>query len=904
MESKPLDVLLQLLEHSNEVVGKGNLLDTVWADVETTEQSLTTAIAKLRKAFGGARDSIILNVAGIGYRIAVPVICTVEDRPRTVPFHLEPDDAIPRRPHWRAIRKLSSNDLSPVWLARHAKTGEERVYKFANDGIRLRALQREVTIFRLLTGRLGEQASFVVPIIDWDFEETPFFLESVFCGTNLLEWSSTESFIAMSLEERVRIAAYLSDAVASTHELAIFHNDLKPTNILLAHARRDADSAAGRSTHLNQPDWVIRIADFGVASLQNPAALRELNISDFGSFEQNEEGSSLIGTAMYRPPELHPGDAPTASADVYALGVLLYQLVSGNFYEPPAPGWEQKIADPLLREDIADAANVDPSLRIATVAQLAQRLRTLEQRREEKQRQEQAEQELKRTQQALERTRLLRPWVVFAMLSLSFALLIALWAIFHITRDRNAARQQNATLESMYNFLAIDLLGQSNPYLGIAGSGTAPQQTLVDAIEIAIPQIDRRFAHQAEVAGRLHETIADSLKSRTRFNKADQEYAVAAQRFRLAEGPLSANAIRIELKREVAQVSSILPGSIQAANRGFEQQESLISGLHHRSAELQAWETLVKTMLIGMGPHPEQALPLLDAAVQRAETTPGFDPTLLVRLKNQYCGTYVRLGDGVNLERVSREIIALLTRQHSAESATLFPYQMYLEEAFYLQGRYADVIAQADRNFVRFDQVLGREHQLTLATLATRAAAEGQLERYKDAVRDDLTLYNAEGSLPSGARIKEGSLADAATYECRGGDLRSGLQHARQVIAETGPGKISQPMFYNGSMFTTAECLLSQAEANPHASNTALLDEAAALLNKVDVRTMAETTDQDAYVGSHYVALARLDLLRGDLAAAKQHAATAIPFFNRPNIDPYEKRELELVQAALAHHAA
>ena len=49
----------------------------------------------------------------------------------------------------------------------------------------------------------------------------------------------------------------------------------------------------------------------------------------------------------------------------------------------------------------------------------------------------------------------------------------------------------------------------------------------------------------------------------------------------------------------------------------------------------------------------------------------------------------------------------MLTRQHGPDSATLFPFQMYLEEAFYLQDKNLETIAQADRNFAQFNRVLG-----------------------------------------------------------------------------------------------------------------------------------------------------------------------------------------------------
>src|SRR5665213_3306412 len=98
-EPKPLDVLIHLLEHPTEVVTKEDLLEAVWGN--TSEQSITTAISKLRKAFGGVRDSIILNVPGVGYRMAVQVVCTHQEERGPAPFQLEIGQSIPSRPEWK-----------------------------------------------------------------------------------------------------------------------------------------------------------------------------------------------------------------------------------------------------------------------------------------------------------------------------------------------------------------------------------------------------------------------------------------------------------------------------------------------------------------------------------------------------------------------------------------------------------------------------------------------------------------------------------------------------------------------------------------------------------------------------------------------------------------------------------
>lgn len=897
MEAKPLDVLLQLLERPTEIVTKEELLNTVWEGTATTEQSLVTAISKLRKAFGRERDAIIVNETGIGYRMAVPVACTIEEQRGLPPVLLEPGTPIHGRPRWLAVRRLNTDPFSPVWLAANEETGEHRVYKFAGDGVRLRALQREIAVWRLLEKGLGPRASFAVRTLDWSFEQTPYFIESAFEGPNLLEWSSSPAFLSKPVDERVQLVASIADAVSAAHELGILHNDLKPANILIV-TTLPASSQAGSSV-------VIKIVDFGVASLQDVQLLHELDITDHGAFsaDEGEQQSTPRGTAMYRAPELHLGGPPTVQGDVYSLGVLLYQVVRGNFFQSPAPGWEDHISDPLLRQDIADAANVDPAHRITSVTALAERLHRLADRREQKRKAELELAAARRAQEAIARVRLRRPWVILAVCSLAFGLVVTLWSARNARRERDAERKHAAALSAMYNFLSQDLLGQSNPYLGVAGSGRAPQQTLVDAIATATPQIDGRFAREPEIAARLHETIADSLKSRTRFDEADREYSVAAQRYRDGDGPLSQAAITTELKREFTRLAAIGPGSIEAAQSGYAQQEKLIAQIKTPTIELQTWQTLVKTALIGFGPHPEQALPLLNAALQRAQAAPSPDPQLIFRLKNQLCGTYVRLGDGPNLERVSRDIISMLTQQHGADSATLFPFQMYVEEALYLQNKYKETVAQADQNFSTFSHVLGPDHQLTLATLATRAAAEGQLQEYDAAIRDDLALHDAEQDNPNPAarRMEEGSLNDAAVYECHLGRFQSGLEHAREVLRETGRGPAVQPMFYNGSLFTVADCLLAEQESGRHRDVNAIR-EAVATLKKIDPQAMAEYSGQDQYQGFIDLAFARAAVLQGDSTIAREYAIRAQPFLKGPGADPYEQKLLASTQRRLGMH--
>src|SRR5215467_6165129 len=70
LELKPLEVLVQLLQHAGEVVTKDQLLDAVWPGLSVVDGSLATAVHKLRKALGDNDSTVVVTVPRVGYRLA------------------------------------------------------------------------------------------------------------------------------------------------------------------------------------------------------------------------------------------------------------------------------------------------------------------------------------------------------------------------------------------------------------------------------------------------------------------------------------------------------------------------------------------------------------------------------------------------------------------------------------------------------------------------------------------------------------------------------------------------------------------------------------------------------------------------------------------------------------------
>src|SRR6204780_1573577 len=191
LESKPLDILLQLLLHAGEVVTKEELLESVWPDVMVVDGALATAVSKLRKAMGDEDHPRIVRIPRVGSRLGVPVYCKTVAAASGPELGFKVGDTVPGREQWRLSRPMDVSGSSEVWLAENPKTREQRVFKFAADGSRLKGLKREITISRFLRESLGDRPEFV-RLLEWNFETSPFFLESEYAGPNLGEGAETQ----------------------------------------------------------------------------------------------------------------------------------------------------------------------------------------------------------------------------------------------------------------------------------------------------------------------------------------------------------------------------------------------------------------------------------------------------------------------------------------------------------------------------------------------------------------------------------------------------------------------------------------------------------------------------------------------------------------------------------------
>jgi DNA-binding winged helix-turn-helix (wHTH) protein len=861
LEAKPCQLLLELLRHPGEVLTKDELLEAVWPETLVVESSLATAISKLRRALRDDDQSLIVTAPKIGYRLAAAVdVLKAPPRPDT-DFGLEAGSAAPGRPQWRLMRVLGQSRANQVWLCVHDKTSEQRVFKFANDVAYLGNLKREVAISRLIVSSLGQRGDFA-PVLEWNFQTQPFWLESVYRGEDLVSWAQAHGPLSETpLDRRLDILAQACQSVADAHGLGVLHQDLKPANIVIS---RGEDG-----------DWRTAVVDFGSADV-DLARLEAMRITRDGFQSLSGSSSPKVGTPFYLAPELLAGRGPSTGSDIYALGVMLYQLVIGDLGRPLAPGWEREVDDPLLRQDIAEAASGDPKLRLSSAAELARRLRTLPQRRAEhtaNAAQARREAELEK---ALLRARARRPWVLVAAGVLVAGLAVSSALFWEARRERDEALRQGEIAREINSFLSNDLLARSNPFK----SGKA-DESFTSAVGEAAANIDRRFPGEPQVAAALHHTIAQALDRRGQWPTAAHEYERAVVLWRAVEGAASSHAHIAALQEAMMLARTYAGSGPDRAKALLARETQSLAGAGDLGPEIPVWLASARGMIALVGNDARQAAHQFGLAAAGAEAHPDkFDATSRLTFLQREAFAYIRLGDGAKAEALFRRLQTGYAALEGPDGPNGLMVRLNLIQALMIEGQHDRAIKEADALYPKMAAALGPEHELTLQLLSTRAQSEGALERW-DAAIADTRMVHAAAIKTIGPRsfFAIASLTDGATAKCRSGRVGEGLADAAEAHAQAHPAFAGSAL-ENAVDFTWANCLIL--------SNR--LGEAAPLLAGIKPAAVAQLAGDPDWGANLDIAEAQIALAKGQTALARERLASAAGAMRKPAAEPYQVR--------------
>jgi tRNA A-37 threonylcarbamoyl transferase component Bud32 len=206
---------------------------------------------------------------------------------------------------YEVIAPLGAGGMGEVYRARDAKLQRDVAIKIliaavADDADRLARFNREAQVL----------ASLNHPNIAaiYGFEDSAIVMELVE-GPTLADRLQTG---AMPLDEAVEVAKQICDALSVAHEAGIIHRDLKPANIKI------------------RPDGTVKVLDFGLAKALEPAGgSGVVTNSPTLSIHATQHGL-ILGTAAYMAPEQARGRPVERRADIWAFGVVLFEMLTGH----------------------------------------------------------------------------------------------------------------------------------------------------------------------------------------------------------------------------------------------------------------------------------------------------------------------------------------------------------------------------------------------------------------------------------------------------------------------------------------------------------------------------------------------------------------------------------------------
>src|SRR5215469_15725783 len=202
---------------------------------------------------------------------------------------------------------LGKGGFGEVYRAKDKKLKREVAIKilpdeYSSNHDRLTRFQREAEVLASLTHPN------IAAIYDLATQE-----KSQFLVLELVDGETLAERIArgpIPVEEALKIAKQIAEALEAAHEKGVIHRDLKPANIKIT------------------PDGKVKVLDFGLAKIRDSSA--PSNLSNSPTLMTAATSGMILGTAAYMSPEQAKGKEADRAADVWAFGCVLYEMLTGH----------------------------------------------------------------------------------------------------------------------------------------------------------------------------------------------------------------------------------------------------------------------------------------------------------------------------------------------------------------------------------------------------------------------------------------------------------------------------------------------------------------------------------------------------------------------------------------------
>ena len=211
--------------------------------------------------------------------------------------------------HYKISKRIGAGGMGEVYLATDMTAGRKAALKllperFTADAERLKRFQQEAHTV------VGLNHPNIVTIYEIGEDHSVYYIAS-----ELIEGKTLRQLLMqarMQLSEAVDIAIQVASALAAAHEAGIVHRDIKPENMMV------------------RPDGYVKVLDFGIAKLAE-SAFAKAAADRAGSMTLAATNlGSILGTVRYMSPEQAYGAPVDKRTDIWSLGVVLYEMVTGH----------------------------------------------------------------------------------------------------------------------------------------------------------------------------------------------------------------------------------------------------------------------------------------------------------------------------------------------------------------------------------------------------------------------------------------------------------------------------------------------------------------------------------------------------------------------------------------------
>ena len=731
------------------------------------------------------------------------------DHPLAEPTALvaEPPVAGRRLGPYRVLRLLGRGGMGAVYLAERDDLRRQVALKVVRGDLADPGARRRFLVERRLLARLEHPHIARLYDVGVADDGLPYFAMEYVEGEPLTTYCDRER---LGLDARLRLFEQVGRTVQHAHQHFVVHRDLKPSNIYVT------------------PGGEVKLLDFGIAK-----ALDEAEQASEGA-SRTRTGHRLM-TPAYAAPEQRAGEAITAAADVYSLGVVLYELLTGSRPEADVTA-EPKRPSVAVTEATATATAV---ARGTTAERLARRLRGDLDRICQKALQPEPERRYASAEAFVEDVRRhlaglpvtaqrdtpgyrLRAFVrrhrrgvvggVGALVLLG--LIVTLYTL-RLAAERNAARLEAETAAAVTTFL-LDLLAAAEPTTeptdtlsvrtllaeGTRTVGAMRGQPEVQArmmsvmgtvyarlgqYDRAAPLVERALAIRRSVLGPESPEVAESLNDlgELRREAGDLEGAESAHRdaLRIRRAALGPEAPRVlESLNNLAVVLS-LSGDFDEADALFREAIRGVERAREETPEMAEVYNNAAQLYQDQARYAE-AEPMMRRALAIWRSTLGDAHGEVAIGLNNLGMLHSKMGDYAGAAALYRDAVArwrgLYGEDHPYVGFGLNNLGVVLDK----QGRYAEAEAVKTTVVERHRRLLGDEHPevaKALGNLAVTLSNQGELARAEALQREGLAL--ARRSLgPDHPEVGNG-LHNLATVLLRQGRPAEAARTYRRALA-------------------------------------------------------------------------------------------------------------------------